>query len=154
MWRLLLGTMGVKSLVQGLNAAATAGFEPRTVWSEVRRRNRIGHCAPTHIIWPRLFLDSMMWYNSHTMLWYNSHSMLWYDSHTMLWYNSHTMLWYDSHTMLWYIYNPARGPGQYRSFQTSCAYRLARGRFSARGPNDTHKLVWNDRFCPGPRVGL
>ena len=48
MWRLLLGTMGVKSLVQGLNAAATAGFEPRTVWSvwsEVRRRNRIGHCA-------------------------------------------------------------------------------------------------------------
>ena len=46
MWRLLLGTMGVKSLVQGLNAAATAGFEPRTVWSEVRRRNRIGHCTP------------------------------------------------------------------------------------------------------------
>ena len=44
MWRLLLGTMGVKSLVQGLNAAATAGFKPRTVWSEVRRRNRIGHC--------------------------------------------------------------------------------------------------------------
>ena len=40
MWRLLLGTMGVKSLVQGLNAAATAGFEPKTVWSEVRRRNR------------------------------------------------------------------------------------------------------------------
>ena len=32
--------MGVKSLVQGLNAADTAGFEPRTVWSEVRRRNR------------------------------------------------------------------------------------------------------------------
>ena len=31
--------MGVKSLVQGLNAAATAGFEPRTIWSEVRRRN-------------------------------------------------------------------------------------------------------------------
>ena len=27
--------------VQGLNAAATAGFEPRTVWSEVRRRNRV-----------------------------------------------------------------------------------------------------------------
>ena len=41
MWRLLLGTMGVKSLVQGLNAAATGGFEPRTVWSEVRRRNRL-----------------------------------------------------------------------------------------------------------------
>ena len=41
MWRLLLGTMVVKSLVQGLNAAATAGFEPRTVWSEVRRRNRL-----------------------------------------------------------------------------------------------------------------
>ena len=41
MWRLILGTMGVKSLVQGLNAAATAGFEPRTVWSEVRRRNRL-----------------------------------------------------------------------------------------------------------------
>ena len=41
LWRLLLGTMGVKSLVQGLNAAATAGFEPRTVWSEVRRRNRL-----------------------------------------------------------------------------------------------------------------
>ena len=37
MWRLLLGTKGVKSLVQGLSAAATAGFEPRTVWSEVRR---------------------------------------------------------------------------------------------------------------------
>ena len=37
MWRLLFGTMGVKSLVQGLDAAATAGFEPRTVWSEVRR---------------------------------------------------------------------------------------------------------------------
>ena len=34
--------MGVKSLVQVLNAAATAGFEPRTVWSEVRRRNRLG----------------------------------------------------------------------------------------------------------------
>ena len=45
MWRLLLGTMGVKSLVQGLNAAATAGFEPRTVWSEVRRRNRIVFCV-------------------------------------------------------------------------------------------------------------
>ena len=58
------------------------------------------------------------------------------------------------HTCIQYIYNPARGSGQYRSFQTSCAYRLARGRFSARGPNDTHKLVWNDRFCPGPRVGL
>ena len=41
MWRLLLGTMGVKSLVQGLNEAAAAGFEPRTVWSEVRRRNRM-----------------------------------------------------------------------------------------------------------------
>ena len=41
MRRLLFGTMGVKSLVQGLNAAATAGFEPRTVWSEVRRRNRL-----------------------------------------------------------------------------------------------------------------
>ena len=41
MWRLLLGTMGVKSLAQGLNAAATAGFEPRTIWSEVRRRNRL-----------------------------------------------------------------------------------------------------------------
>ena len=41
MWRFLLGTMGVKSLVQGLNTAATAGFEPRTVWSEVRRRNRL-----------------------------------------------------------------------------------------------------------------
>ena len=45
MWRLLLGTMGVKSLIQGLNAAVTAGFEPRTVWSEVRRRNQIDHCA-------------------------------------------------------------------------------------------------------------
>ena len=38
--------MGVKSLVQGLNAAATAGFEPRTVWSEVRRRNRLALAAP------------------------------------------------------------------------------------------------------------
>ena len=48
MWRLLLGTMGVKSLVQGLNAAATAGFEPRTVWSEVRRRNRLATAPPTY----------------------------------------------------------------------------------------------------------
>ena len=46
MWRLLLGTMGVKSLVQGLNAAATAGFELRTVWSEVRRRNRLATAPP------------------------------------------------------------------------------------------------------------
>ena len=46
MRRLLLGTMGVKSLVQGLNAAATAGFEPRTVWSEVRRRNRLATASP------------------------------------------------------------------------------------------------------------
>ena len=46
MWRLLLGTKGVKSLVQGLNAAATAGFEPRTVWSEVRRRNRLATAPP------------------------------------------------------------------------------------------------------------
>ena len=46
MWRLLLGTLGVKSLVQGLNAAATAGFEPRTVWSEVRRRNRLATAPP------------------------------------------------------------------------------------------------------------
>ena len=46
MWRLFLGTMGVKSLVQGLNAAATAGFEPRTVWSEVRRRNRLATAPP------------------------------------------------------------------------------------------------------------
>ena len=46
MWRLLLGTMGVKSLVQGLNTAATAGFEPRTVWSEVRRRNRLATVSP------------------------------------------------------------------------------------------------------------
>ena len=47
MRRLFLGTMGVKSLVQGLNAAATAGFEPRTVWSEVRRRNRLATAPPT-----------------------------------------------------------------------------------------------------------
>ena len=46
MWRLLLGTMGVKSLVQGLNAAAVAGFEPRIVWSEVRRRNRLATAPP------------------------------------------------------------------------------------------------------------
>ena len=46
MWRLLLGTMGVKSLVQGLTAAATAGFELRTVWSEVRRRNRLATTPP------------------------------------------------------------------------------------------------------------
>ena len=51
MWRLLLGTMGVKSLVQGLNAAATAGFEPRTVWSEVRRRNQLA-TAPTQKVLP------------------------------------------------------------------------------------------------------
>ena len=38
--------MGVKSLVQGLNAAATAGFEPRTVWSEVRHRNRLATAPP------------------------------------------------------------------------------------------------------------
>ena len=49
MWRLLLGTMGVKSLVQGLNAAATAGFEPRTVWSEVRRRNRLATVPPLFV---------------------------------------------------------------------------------------------------------
>ena len=48
MWRLLLGTMGVKSLVQGLNAAATTGFEPRTVWSEVRRRNRLATAPPAN----------------------------------------------------------------------------------------------------------
>ena len=46
MWRLLLGTMGVKSLVQGLNAAATAGFQPRTVWSKVRRCNRLATAPP------------------------------------------------------------------------------------------------------------
>ena len=46
MWRLLLRTVGVKSLVQGLNAAATAGFEPRTVSSEVRRRNRLATAPP------------------------------------------------------------------------------------------------------------
>ena len=46
MWRLLLGTMGIKSLVQGLNTAATARFEPRTVWSEVRRRNRLATALP------------------------------------------------------------------------------------------------------------
>ena len=50
MWRLLLGTMGVKSLVQGLNAAATAGFEPRTVWSKVRRRNRLTTAPPSYMI--------------------------------------------------------------------------------------------------------
>ena len=51
MWRLLLGTMGVKSLVQGLNTAATAGFEPRTVWSEVRRRNRLATAPPRlHVV--------------------------------------------------------------------------------------------------------
>ena len=52
MWRLLLGTMGVKSLVQGLNAAATAGFEPRTVWSEVRRRNRLATVPPFSVFVP------------------------------------------------------------------------------------------------------
>ena len=36
----------LKSLVQGLNAAATAGFEPRTVCSEVRRRNRLATAPP------------------------------------------------------------------------------------------------------------
>ena len=60
MWRLLLGTMGVKSLVQGLNAVATAGFEPRTVWSEVRRRNRLATAPPnlsTHnqVLFPIVF---------------------------------------------------------------------------------------------------
>ena len=53
MWRLLLGTMGVKSLVQGLNAAATAGFEPRTVWSEVRRRNRLATAPALLALFPR-----------------------------------------------------------------------------------------------------
>ena len=65
MWRLLLGTMGVKSLVQGLNAAATAGFEPRTVWSEVRRRYRLA-TAPPHLaerIW-----HMHMWREIHTCL--------------------------------------------------------------------------------------
>ena len=46
MWRLLLGTMGVKSLVQGLIAAATAGFEPRTVWSEVLCRYQLATAPP------------------------------------------------------------------------------------------------------------
>ena len=59
MWRLLLGTMGVKSLVQGLNAAATAEFEPRTVWSEVRRRNRLATAPPPGLslttVWKFLF---------------------------------------------------------------------------------------------------
>ena len=53
MWRLLLGRMGVKSLVQGLNAAAMAGFEPRTVWSEVRHRNRLATAPP---FWRFVFL--------------------------------------------------------------------------------------------------
>ena len=70
MWRLLLGTMGVKNLVQGLNAAATAGFEPRTVWFEVRRRNRLATAPPPLIFcqtffasplartgWPKSFSD-------------------------------------------------------------------------------------------------
>ena len=57
MWRLLLGTMGVKSLVQGLNAAATAGFEPKTVWSEVRRRNRLA-TTPTLSGWVFFKKDS------------------------------------------------------------------------------------------------
>ena len=56
MWMLLLGTMGVKSLVQGLNAAATAGFEPRTVWSEVRRCNRLA-TAPLPL---RLFYSILL----------------------------------------------------------------------------------------------
>ena len=55
MWRLLLGTMGVKSLVQGLNAAATAGFEPRDVWSEVRRRNRLATAPPLDWRWIHTF---------------------------------------------------------------------------------------------------
>ena len=42
--------MGVKSLVQGLNAAVTAGFEPRTVWSEVRHRNRLATAPPSGVI--------------------------------------------------------------------------------------------------------
>ena len=33
MWRLLLGTMGVKSLVQGLNAAATSYISLNKLWS-------------------------------------------------------------------------------------------------------------------------
>ena len=66
MWRLLLGTMGVKSLVQGLNAAATAGFEPRTVWSEVRRRNRLATARAVLI-----FVGEEMervWLDRHTFL--------------------------------------------------------------------------------------
>ena len=57
MWRLLLGTMGVKSRVQGLNAAATAGFEPRTVWSEVRRRNRLATAPPSSFNLQKPFLS-------------------------------------------------------------------------------------------------
>ena len=56
MWRLLLGTMGVKSLVQGLNTAATAGFEPRTVWFEVRLRNRLATAS-----WFVLFDLQIFW---------------------------------------------------------------------------------------------
>ena len=74
MWRLLLGTMGVKSLVQGFNASATAGFESRTVWSEVRRRNRLA-TSGCNFRWARKqtskahdftlekhFLDGFDWY--------------------------------------------------------------------------------------------
>ena len=59
MWRLLLGTTGVKSLVQGLNAAATAGFEPRTVWSEVRRRNRLATAPPNLALRLKRPLDTL-----------------------------------------------------------------------------------------------
>ena len=50
MWRLLLGTMGVKSHVQGLNAPAMSGFEPRTVWSK----------SDAVTDWPPLLLQ--VWY--------------------------------------------------------------------------------------------
>ena len=67
MWRLLLGTMGVKSLVQGLNAAGTAGFEPRTVWSEVRRRNRLA-TGNAHVFKARPLFDRLVLpYFSHSI---------------------------------------------------------------------------------------
>ena len=61
MWRLLLGTMGVKSLVQGLNTAATAGSEPRTVWSEVRRRNRLATAPPFQNALDHVWHDGLLY---------------------------------------------------------------------------------------------
>ena len=51
-------------------------------------------------------------------------------------------------------YNPTLGPGQNRSFQTSLCVSF--GPWALKRPRAKRyaQLVWNDRYCPGPRAGL